>query len=73
MKFANDIGHFFAESLVSEQKQRAILLKGFLHKCDYTASGGVECELPNEFLLDKIKYTWYILFVGRSSTNKNNF
>ena len=56
MKFANDIGHFFAESLVSEQKQRAVLLKGFLHKCDYTASGGIECELPNEFLLDKINY-----------------
>lgn len=36
-------------------KQRAVLLKGLLHKCDYSASGNVVCELPNNFLLDKIK------------------
>lgn len=54
IEFARKIGRLFTERLDSEEKQRAVLLKGFLHKCDYSASGGVECELPNKFLLDKI-------------------
>lgn len=36
-------------------KQRTVLLKGLLHKCDYSASGNVVCEFPNDFLLDKIE------------------
>lgn len=33
-----------------EEKTAAILLKGFLHKCDYSASAGIPCEIPNNFL-----------------------
>lgn len=32
----------------------AILLKGFLHKCDYAASGNYEIEYKNDFLLDSL-------------------
>ena len=30
------------------------LLKGFLHKCDYAASSGLEIEFKNDFLEDKL-------------------
>ncbi len=30
----------------------AQLIKGFLHKCDYSASGGYDIEYPNDFLLE---------------------
>lgn len=34
---------------------KAVLLKGFLHKCDYSASGGYTVEYPNDFLLDSME------------------
>ena len=34
----------------TENKKDIILLKGFLHKCDYSASAGIECERENNFL-----------------------
>lgn len=37
-----------------KRKTYATLLKGFLHKCDYSASAGIECEYPNNFLIDSI-------------------
>ena len=37
-----------------ETNPQAILLKGFLHKCDYAASGDYEIEYPNDFLLDSL-------------------
>ncbi len=39
----------------------AIKIKGFLHKCDYSASGGYISEYPNNFLinsLENIKRKW---------------
>lgn len=40
----------FEEPLSEEDKQYAVLLKGFLHKCDYSASAGITCEFENNFL-----------------------
>ena len=36
----------------AEPKKNFILLKGFLHKCDYSASAGIKCEIENKFLSD---------------------
>ncbi len=38
-----------------------ILIKGFLHRCDYSASAGMEVEYPNDFLpqkLSELNYEW---------------
>lgn len=40
----------FEEPLNEKDKQYAVLLKGFLHKCDYSASAGITCEFKNDFL-----------------------
>lgn len=34
--------------------KEAIKIKGFLHKCDYSASGGYTAEYPNNFLEDSL-------------------
>lgn len=41
---------------IAEMKtdNQAILLKGFLHKCDYSASGNYEIEYKNDFLIDSL-------------------
>lgn len=36
----------------TQEKKYTILLKGLLHKCDYSASAGMQCEIPNNFLTD---------------------
>lgn len=38
-----------------ETKQKMILVKGLLHKCDYAASGETEIEYPNDFLMRKTR------------------
>ncbi len=38
-----------------ETNQKMILVKGFLHKCDYAASGETEIEYPNDFLMRKTR------------------
>lgn len=38
-----------------------ILVKGLLHKCDYSASAHMSCEFPNNFLSDRLQglgYSW---------------
>lgn len=40
----------FETELSNEEKQYAVLLKGLLHKCDYSASAGLDCEKVNDFL-----------------------
>ena len=40
----------FEEPLNEKDKKYAVLLKGFLHKCDYSASAGITCEFKNDFL-----------------------
>lgn len=40
---------------------QAIKIKGFLHKCDYSASGNYVAEYPNDFLedaLENVKVKW---------------
>ena len=41
----------------TENKKNLILLKGFLHKCDYSASAGTDCEIRNDFL-DRTMQIW---------------
>ncbi len=36
--------------LINKKDRETILLKGFLHKCDYCASGECEVEIKNDFL-----------------------
>lgn len=45
----------FQTNLNDNQKQYAVLLKGLLHKCDYSASANIPCEKKNDFLLDSIE------------------
>lgn len=44
------VKNIFKEPLSKADKQYAVLLKGFLHKCDYSASAGITCEFENNFL-----------------------
>lgn len=45
----------FEKNLNEPDKQYAVLLKGLLHKCDYSASANIPCEKKNDFLLDSIE------------------
>ena len=36
--------------LIGEKNEELILVKGLLHKCDYSASAGIDCEKSNDFL-----------------------
>ena len=45
----------FQTDLNDKQKQYAVLLKGLLHKCDYSASANIPCEKKNDFLLESIE------------------
>ncbi|MCH5297771.1 MAG: CRISPR-associated helicase Cas3' [Ruminococcus sp.] len=47
----DDIGDLFSLDESDLKKKYAVLLKGFLHKCDYSASAGIPCEFPNDFLI----------------------
>jgi len=38
----------YLENIIEDRK--AILIKGYLHKCDYSASGDYTVEYPNDFL-----------------------
>lgn len=51
------IGDIFPLPLTDEKKKYAVLLKGLLHKCDYSASAHIQCEYKNDFLLQSI-YSW---------------
>lgn len=48
----DDIEDLFGKT--DEDKKYAVLLKGFLHKCDYSASAGLFCEEPNGFLTESL-------------------
>lgn len=49
------IGDIFSLPLTDEKKKYAVLLKGFLHKCDYSASAYIDCEYPNDFLRESVE------------------
>ena len=51
---ADDIGELFSFKTSDEKKKCAVLLKGFLHKCDYSASANIICERPNDFLVESL-------------------
>lgn len=51
----DDIRDLFNKSEDNKQKQYSMLLKGFLHKCDYSASAGITCEYPNDFLIESLE------------------
>ncbi|MCD8026667.1 MAG: CRISPR-associated endonuclease Cas3'' [Clostridiales bacterium] len=51
----DEIGDIFLLPFDNSKKQYAVLLKGFLHKCDYSASAGIDCEKENDFLIDVIE------------------
>ncbi len=60
--------------VIKEEDMNAIIIKGFLHKCDYSASAGMKVEYPNDFLYDKMKnlYNWNILqLFCKENTDKN--
>lgn len=50
----NKVKNIFATPLEIPEKQYSVLLKGLLHKCDYSASAGIECEKKNNFLLESV-------------------
>lgn len=53
-----------------KENEEAILIKGFLHKCDYSASGEIPIEYKNDFLnsgLDNLLKKW------RSSNSSSNW
>ena len=50
-----DIGDLFSLNETDLNKKYAVLLKGFLHKCDYSASAGIPCEIPNDFLIQGLQ------------------
>ena len=52
--------HFIKRKYLNKQAQYindpiAIKVKGFLHKCDYSASGKYVAEYPNDFLVDSLE------------------
>lgn len=50
----NDLGDF-------RDNLEAQILKGYLHKCDYSASGDFQVEYPNDFLeksMENLNYKW---------------
>ena len=51
----NKVKKIFQTNLNDKQKQYAVLLKGLLHKCDYSASANIPCEKKNDFLLESIE------------------
>lgn len=50
----NKVKLLFKSKLYESKKRDAVLLKGLLHKCDYSASAGIDCEKPNDFLLESL-------------------
>ena len=49
--FEADFGVYTQLAMVKDIEDiRAVKIKGYLHKCDYSASGNYEIEYPNDFL-----------------------
>ncbi|MDY3766150.1 MAG: CRISPR-associated helicase Cas3' [Lachnospiraceae bacterium] len=49
------------QELLKTKNREEILIKGFLHRCDYSASAGIPCEYENDFLqpgLEKLLESW---------------
>ena len=56
----NKLGQYLWDE-ESEMHKKTVLIKGLLHKCDYSASGGYQAEFPNDFLvkaMDNVKKHW---------------
>ncbi len=58
-----------------KENKKAQLVKGFLHKCDYAASGGYQIEYINDFLeesLNGMGYKWNNLQIFCKKNNEKN-
>lgn len=60
MKYLKQIGEFLGTlETTPDFRQdvycRMVKMKGLLHKCDYSASAHIQCEYPNDFLLEKLE------------------
>lgn len=47
--------------LIHNKNRKAIIVKGLLHKCDYSASAGIQSEFKNDFMkmkLEELRYGW---------------
>ena len=42
--------------VLKERNPDAILVKGLLHRCDYSASAGILCEFPHDFLEEDMEH-----------------
>lgn len=50
--------YYEISDLINKKDTRAIIIKGLLHKCDYSASAGIPCEYKNDFLTNSL---WNLL------------
>lgn len=50
-----NVKKIFETELNDKEKQYSVLLKGLLHKCDYSASANIPGEMKNDFLLQSIE------------------
>lgn len=47
--------------LICNRNSKAIIVKGLLHKCDYSSSAGIPSEFINDFMktkLEELRYEW---------------
>lgn len=54
-------GRFSNRLKAIRENNKYILVKGLLHKCDYSASAHIDCEFENKFLIDcmnELGYEW---------------
>ena len=61
-KVKNSVLNKLVKTKIMEERE-SILLKGFLHKCDYCASAECEVEFKNDFLdnsLEDLKNSWRV-------------
>lgn len=64
--FVKKLNNFIKPRMIGKLKkireqEKYILVKGLLHKCDYSASAHIDCETKNDFLYEKMNnlgYSW---------------
>lgn len=59
LKTVNKMRKIKELKLEDKEKQKAVLIKGLLHRCDYSASANIQCEIKNDFL-NNVLYNWKI-------------
>ncbi len=46
----------YCHEVLEKRNPDAILVKGLLHRCDYSASAGIPCEFPHDFLEEDMEH-----------------